>query len=559
MTDHAIDVVWYGDPMGEKFRGWWDQGMLEDLLSNRIWRTGYSFIHHEGSADIGGLRGAVVVIPARLWVGGENRLTADLCHLEWAVLMVCGDEESSFAVEAVTHPNMAVWVMSPRPGRHDAYGKLGTGYPPHLEANLPSRAPNKDLDLFFAGQITHDRRQQLADVIETTADSDGRWVFIGTEGFTQGLPPHEYAAYLAAAKVAPAPSGPRTPDTFRLFEALQAGCVPIADTRVEDGSFPDDYWTWFFDGDEPPFPTLRYYCDLEHYVHETLADYPTANNRVGAWWAKQKYRFAHRFAEQVRVLSGIQPAVEKVTVLIPTSPIPSHPDTAIIEQTVRDVRVHQPDCDILILLDVPHEAETELAAAYAEYQRRLIWLCAHEWRNVLPVRFEEFLHQSGKVTAALPMVTTPMVLFVEHDAPLTPDRPICWDALYEAIETGAANVIRFSHETHVLEPHEYLYLGDVEDVCGAPMRRTCQWSGRPHLASTAWYRQTMAQYFGPDSRAFIEHGLYGPFVELVSRDGLMGWNAGLRLWMFHPEGNILRSYTLNGRGEGDGIRYESVL
>jgi len=84
-------------------------------------------------------------------------------------------------------------------------------------------------------------------------------------GFTEGLVPEVYFEKLASAKAAFASSGPETPDTFRLFEALEAGCVPLADCRVQAGKdntdLGDDYWTWFF-GEEPPFPVLTDYDQL---------------------------------------------------------------------------------------------------------------------------------------------------------------------------------------------------------------------------------------------------------------------------------------------------------
>jgi hypothetical protein len=69
------------------------------------------------------------------------------------------------------------------------------------------------------------------------------WIgtFIPTKGFTQGDPHDLYYRQMADAKVAPAPSGPETPDSFRLFEALESGCVPIADTRVPKNNFSDNY------------------------------------------------------------------------------------------------------------------------------------------------------------------------------------------------------------------------------------------------------------------------------------------------------------------------------
>ena len=88
------------------------------------------------------------------------------------------------------------------------------------------------------------------------------------------------------------------------------------------------------------------------------------------------------------------------------------------------------------------------------------------------------------------------------------------------------------------------------------MRQTVQWSQRPHLSSTAWYRKMLADTFRPEARAFLEHGVYGKIITSFETEGAMAWPLW-RLWMYHPEGNIQRSYNLNGR-EGD-VVYDSTF
>lgn len=538
----TIPVVWlHYDAPASPARGYWDQGVIEQLLSNRMWRTGYDFDHTEDLAEVAG--GAVIVMPARAQVAYVKRLNEDLARLDWVVLILTGDEEASFPAEQVSHPNLRMWVMSPRPGRpaHESAVKLGTGFPPQLHTLMPLTAPDKTSDFFFAGQVTHVRRTECVTQLELLDGGECH----PSAGFTQGLPPADYMAGLARAKVAPCPSGPETPDTFRLFEALEAGCVPVADTRVQSGLFPDDYWLWFF-GEEPPFPILREYADLPHYLRESLADYPAVNNRVFGWWQHKKRAMARTLAAQIEDVSGIAPAEQFVTVVMSCSPMLSHPSTEIIEKTIASVRGHLPDVEILVMVDGVREESEHLRPAYEEYQRRLLWLCNYAWDNVIVLRHETFQHQSGMTPPALDLVETPCVLFVEHDTPLTPDWPIEWGPLIESVIAGDANVIRFHHEAHILKEHEHLMLGPVEELRGVKLRKTMQWSQRPHLASAAYYREMLRTTFRPEARAFIEHGMYGKLLEAVERDGIMGWNLH-KVLVYHPDGVILRSSHLDGR------------
>ncbi len=82
------------------------------------------------------------------------------------------------------------------------------------------------------------------------------------------------------------------------------------------------------------------------------------------------------------------------------------------------------------------------------------------------------------------------------------------------------------------------------------MMRTAQWSQRPHLASTAFYRDMIDRYFNPQSRTMIEDVMHGIVHEAYQREGEMGWNLW-RLWIYTPETDSLgikRSYHLDGRG-----------
>lgn len=267
--------------------------------------------------------------------------------------------------------------------------------------------------------------------------------YLPTAGFTQGVGEAEYHRRMANSKVVFAPSGPESPDTFRLYEALEAGCIPIADTRVQEGKpnedFGDDYWTWLF-GEEPPFPVLTDYEQLPGYTREALDNWKPLSNRVSAWWMRKKRELAYRLESDLAALGvpsyeeGTRPPnADLVTVLVSTSPIPAHPDTGMIEQTISDVRVHMPDSEIIIMVDGVRPEQEDRRADYEEYTRRLLWLAHHEWHSVLVLLFETHQHQASMTRAALNHVATPTILFVEHDAPLTPDCVFDWDDLVDAV------------------------------------------------------------------------------------------------------------------------------
>jgi hypothetical protein len=168
---------------------------------------------------------------------------------------------------------------------------------------------------------------------------------------------------------------------------------------------------------------------------------------------------------------------------------------------------------------------------------------------VLPVIHDEHLHQVEMLRRALPLMESPLVLFVEHDTPLVVDEPIDWPALIGAVRSGEVDLVRFHYEAGVHPEHEHLMLDEKpRDVRGAPLLRTVQWSQRPHLASTGFYRRLIKQEFPKGYVGMIEDRMHGVVHNAWREFGLAGWDR-YRLAMYAPDGQIKRSLHLDGRGD----------
>lgn len=537
---------------------YWDMGTLKELFAGRLWdAVGMPELERKKSfEDVG--KGAVIVFPARRQVQYIDQLNDDLKRLEWVVLMLVGDEAQEFPADKIQHPNMKLWIMSANPDKHvEGARKIGSGVPPQGYEWLPQfkeDAYNKPVDYFFAGQITHDRRHGLATELNTLEEfKDGNkleGVKFFSEGFTRGLPAEHYFHGLAAAKVVPCPSGAINPDSFRLYEALEAGCIPVVDAIAPEVKHPD-YWTWFFD-EEPPFPVYTDFDQIRGYIIDSAAKTPALANKIFAWWQGKKRQMAYWLADDIAELTSFSRNTvdmrDMITVIVPSSPVPAHPSTEMIEQTIRDIRVHLPSVEIFITVDGIRPEQEHYREAYEEYTKRLLWLANHEWHNVLPIVFEEHQHQARMARKVLELVKTPTILYAEHDTPLTPDRPIDFVNAVRTIMDGTANVIRFSHESLILPEHKHLILSDAEAHHDIKITKTQQWSQRPHLASTAFYRHMIQTYFHPESRTMIEDVIH-QIVEMDMRNGAQAW-FNWRIWLYtmpDADGSILRSYNLDGR------------
>lgn len=525
----ALNILWLGNPEKSMFRGWWDMTILEDFFKGET--------HFQSVELIPEGEGAVVIIPGRSWVGKEKYLTRAIQKLSWCLMIIAGDEEGTVNIDHIGHQKLKVWVQNPIPGRHDKYGKLGCGYTPGIDV-IKQHAPlPKSKDWFFAGQITHSRRVEMVKGLYGIPNGE----LLETKGFTQGFDHFDYLSKMADAKVAPCSSGPKTPDTFRLFEALELGCVPIADEATPEYEVPG-FWNWLFD-DSVPFPTTLDWGPVSLFIKNAVDLYPALNNEIQAWWMRRKMDLRAKIYNDARQLGADIPE-DDITVIIPVSPIKSHPSTMILEETIRNVRYHHPIAKIIITFDGVREEQEELRSAYAEHIRRVLWI-SHQWGNVYPIMFAKHTHQVGMAREALKHVTTPLILYVEQDTPIVIDEPIDWKLLIDMIKSGESNVIRLHFEGRIPEAHRGLMIGEVE----GKFQKTIQWSQRPHLALSDFYRQMLQNNFSTDASCFIEDKIHGAVQDDYGLYGMDGWNK----WKLHiycpSETNIKRSYHTDGRAQ----------
>lgn len=269
----------------------WDCNMFELLVSNRLYPTGLEFRSWDGYPGYPQARGCVLQVPGRYWAAHTDQINEAIKRYEWLLLVRTSDEEDLFDVRKIVHPNVKFWVQTPRVGRDYGDARLfGVGYPPHFN-DLPKEPPDKSLDVFLSAQTSnglpgdqfrlYERRARFFDVLKA-----GSWVseLVERGGFAQG-DRAEYVAGMLSAKVAPAPTGTVSVDSFRFAEALEAHAVPVADA-VSDVDGVTDYWHRLYPG--APFPILR---DTEHLpmIVDGLVDgWPANSNRVAAFWMRYK-------------------------------------------------------------------------------------------------------------------------------------------------------------------------------------------------------------------------------------------------------------------------------
>lgn len=539
-------------------KGRWDQEYIRRLLEGDEWKVpGVQYV--ETPFTPGEREGKILIVPAGHYATHDGclrrmlpRFRWALEQMDWALVILTSDETASFPIEKLADlPRVRWWVQLPDPERvyppHTRF--LGEGSPWSARQIADVADPrSKTVDVFFAGQNTHARRHVLVDALDGVRNT----VCLPTAGFTQGLPRESYYELLAHAKLAPAPSGVCSQSSFRLYEALEAQAIPMADTVRVDGKV-NGYWD--FVHPNSPLHKVGSWSNVRDHIEVLLErNKPGGWERnvsiVSSWWQRAKRHHAWQLTDDIYALTNnIGPFQndDVITVLIPTSPSPLHPSCGMLDETILSVRERLPSAEIFVMFDGVRAEQRKRFADYYEYVRRS---CAHfniAQDNILPIVHGEHMHQAMMTWDALKRVRSPFVMFVEHDTPLTGDIPFA-DILCAMVE-DSLNVMRLHHETHVLDEHAHLYLESVPPRPPAqrtPYVRTMQWSQRPHIARTDFYRDMINRHFAQTSRTMIEDVMHGVTEAAWLERGVEAWEEW-RIGLYAPAGSWVRSLHSNGR------------
>jgi hypothetical protein len=262
----------------------WDYGLLKEVFDK--YEVDQIKVNSIPKVDRG-----FVVVPGPQNLGHEEDVNTQIQNISRLVLFITGDEEGRFDISKISHPNAEIWIQYPHE-KHKDYNKLPIGVPQHLKKLVPEY-PSKDNDLYFGGQITHPRRQQLAKAIQVMPNA----LFKPTAGFAQGDKPVDYYRTLASAKVAPVPSGAVVIDSFRFYEAIEMLCLPIAD-RIDPNGNSLDFYNYLF-GEKIPVDSVSNWESIKTMFPDIIKDYPANMHNVVTWWIKYKRDLGIKIMRQI--------------------------------------------------------------------------------------------------------------------------------------------------------------------------------------------------------------------------------------------------------------------
>lgn len=139
------------------------------------------------------------------------------------------------------------------------YNTFGITYPMPIGtfvdfSNMPDPKPMPDrkYDFTFVGQIPHtgtrDCFKRNLDKLMIESGDKFKYKVIYTESFGHGLKHEDYINLLNDSKIVLCPHGANSSETFRFFEALKMGAIPLVDKLppfwyYEDAPFAKTQWS----------------------------------------------------------------------------------------------------------------------------------------------------------------------------------------------------------------------------------------------------------------------------------------------------------------------------
>jgi hypothetical protein len=262
----------------------WDYGLLKQFFNKNK-------IKPDRATTLPNVDRAFVVIPGPQNVDFEDQISEELNKIGRVVLFITGDESATFKVDKIKHDNIEIWIQYPH-RKHSQYNKLALGVPRDLHKHLPEYQ-DKVYDVSFSGQITHQRRQELAVVMPNIPNS----FYNPTAGFAEGLKPKQYYDKMLLSKIVPCPSGAMVIDSFRFYEAIEMLCLPIGD-KLDSKMQRTDFFNFLFQG-EHSINTVENWQDLPKLLPELLNNYTSEMHQVVCWWIKYKRDLFNELIRQV--------------------------------------------------------------------------------------------------------------------------------------------------------------------------------------------------------------------------------------------------------------------
>ena len=220
-----------------------------------------------------------IVIDTVRWADYHDQYCAELVNrgFNYAVIDLSDETRNS----STASYSAAAFVLRNyyRPGMEEHVLHIPLGYNTGFAAVTDNPPASKRTNTWaWVGQRWDETREQMKIAMLTVPNGD---IHVAADE-SQRLTPSAMSKIYRNSIFVPAPHGWFVIDSFRVTEALEAGCIPI----VEDS----DYWQQLY-GEQPPFITVNNWAQAPAIINSLLVD-PIALEQLRTtcynWWRDTK-------------------------------------------------------------------------------------------------------------------------------------------------------------------------------------------------------------------------------------------------------------------------------
>lgn len=224
-----IPVIWYNQSFGN-----WDSGLLHSIFEKHPDK----FIQYNELPNPVFHRAIVII------VGKPNAIEVRhyLAKMKSGIVILTSEEDAFFNWQLSVPENLEVWTQYYSPTtKQEITERLLLGAPLRMrDYKINKHLPKKYL-WSFVGQVQNPFRQACVDVLKTLPDGFLH-VADAFGGEKNGIEYQEYLDIMCQSYYVICPAGSMCVDSFRLYEAIECGAIPITDGRSPRDSEDFHYW-----------------------------------------------------------------------------------------------------------------------------------------------------------------------------------------------------------------------------------------------------------------------------------------------------------------------------
>lgn len=173
--------------------------------------------------------------------------------------------------------------------RHPKVTTFGLGYKRNLSTHCLSIPTDERSTLWSFAGTPHGERALILDLFKDLRPNETHTC--SGFGADDGISTEDYASMLNDSQFALCPVGQESADTFRIYEALEAGCIPVTITNSDQFDIRPSYWHGVFYGETKlPFIVEQTWESAKAKMTEVIANYEVSKMQKNCidFWNKWK-------------------------------------------------------------------------------------------------------------------------------------------------------------------------------------------------------------------------------------------------------------------------------